>query len=363
MVKSKRIVAALALLGVVGVSASPCKPHTSAGTTETASSVVSQSTVSASFTVLPSSAETSTSLVSSETGSPAESSTWLESTATTDIITTIEPSTTGFSSTVETTTTAEATTSSTAPEVLCANQIYRGNALSRGYKTTGATDEQECWENCVDDDNCSSWFFQTSGTCNLYTETLPEFSAPSNEEGLLIGSRNCSPRDYQECNGNIGFGWVSKEPDGHASNVLLEADCAHLCMKNGLCDIWQYDSLSKTCNMFSGSFSDLVLLDSVSTADGQKMLIGARSCSSDFFKPVLGACNGEMAWNNNWPQPYRTFNQYNTVAACARACSIDPVCLSWYVWVGQGDCEFSQQGLWRDATDIATAGSRNCGVP
>ncbi|RKK68344.1 hypothetical protein BFJ69_g13686 [Fusarium oxysporum] len=162
---------------------------------------------------------------------------------------------------------------------------------------------------------------------------------------LLIGSRNCSPRDYQECNGNIGFGWIDKEPDEHNSNVVLEADCAHICMKNGLCDVWQYDSLSQTCNMFSGSFSDMVTLDSDGTASGRKMLIGARSCSSDFFKPVLGACNGQMAWNNNWPQAYRSFDQYKTVATCARACSIDPMCLSWYVWDGQGDCEFSQLPL------------------
>ncbi|EWY84299.1 hypothetical protein FOYG_14055 [Fusarium oxysporum NRRL 32931] len=31
MVKSKRIVAALAYLSIIGVSASPCKPHTTAG--------------------------------------------------------------------------------------------------------------------------------------------------------------------------------------------------------------------------------------------------------------------------------------------------------------------------------------------
>ncbi|EXL38826.1 hypothetical protein FOCG_18540 [Fusarium oxysporum f. sp. radicis-lycopersici 26381] len=77
------------------------------------------------------------------------------------------------------------------------------------------------------------------------------------------------------CNGNIGFHWAGKEPDEHTSNVLLEADCAHLCKKNVLYDIWQYDSVSQTCNMFSGSFSDLVTLDSDGTAVGRKMLIGA----------------------------------------------------------------------------------------
>ncbi|EXL91492.1 hypothetical protein FOIG_15391 [Fusarium odoratissimum NRRL 54006] len=355
MAKSKRIVAALAYLSIVAVSASPCKPHTTTDNTETTSSITYQSTVLGSVTILPSVTETSTLIVSSETELATDS---------TDTTTTaVGTSTTGFSSTIETTTNAAATTSSAAPEIFCANQIYRGNALSRGYTTTQATSEQECWENCVDDENCNSWFYLTAGACNLYTETLHQFSAPSNEEGLLIGSRNCSPRDYQECNGNIGFGWIDKEPDEHNSNVVLEADCAHICMKNGLCDVWQYDSLSQTCNMFSGSFSDMVTLDSDGTASGRKMLIGARSCSSDFFKPVLGACNGQMAWNNNWPQAYRSFDQYKTVATCARACSIDPMCLSWYVWDGQGDCEFSQLTLWSDPTDIATAGSRNCGVP
>ncbi|KAI3578649.1 hypothetical protein IWW34DRAFT_805311 [Fusarium oxysporum f. sp. albedinis] len=237
MVKSKRIVAALAYLSIIG----------------TASSVTSQSTVSGSFTILPSVTETSGLLVSSETGSATEST----------------------------------TTSSATPEVFCANQIYRGNALSRGYKTIGATDEQECRESCVDDDNRNSWFFQTSGTCNLYTETLPQFSAPSYEESLLIGSRTS------------------------IVNVLLEADCAHLCTKNVLYHIWQYDSVSQTCNMFSGSFSDLVTLDSDGTA---------------------------MAWNNNWIQPYRSFDKCKTVATCARACSIDPMCLSRFVWDGLGDC-------------------------
>ncbi|KAG9495605.1 hypothetical protein J7337_012159 [Fusarium musae] len=354
MVQSKRIVAALAYLINIGVSGSPCKPHNPTATTETASFVTSQSTVSGSSTILPS---------ATKTGSVTESTVLIESTAAIDTTTVIEASTTGFSSTIETTTTAVATTSSAAAEIPCANQIYRGNALSRGYKETEAASEQECWENCVDDENCNSWFYLTAGACNLYTDTLSQFSTPSNEEGLLIGSRNCSPRDYEECNDNIGFGWIDKQPDDHTSNVLLETDCAHLCMKNGLCDVWQYDSLSQTCNMFSGSFSDIATLDSEGTAIGRKMLIGARSCSSDFFKPVLGACNGEMAWGNNWPQPYRSFNQYSTVATCARACSIDPMCLSWYVWDGHGDCEFSQLVLWRDATDIATAGSRNCGVP
>jgi hypothetical protein len=235
--------------------------------------------------------------------------------------------------------------------------------LSRGYTTTEASSEQECWENCVDDETCNSWFFLTAGACNLYTQALKDFSTPSNEEGLLIGSRDCSPRDYRECNDEIGFGWTQREPDDHATNVLLEADCAHLCMKNGLCDVWQYDGLSSTCNMFTGSFSDLVTLDTDGQGGGRKMLMGARSCSSDFFKARLDPCNGQMAWGNNFVGDYRIFNQLRTVAACARACSIDPSCLSWYIWDGHNGCETSRYDLWVDPTDMATAGTRNCGVP
>ncbi|KAF5692380.1 hypothetical protein FDENT_2901 [Fusarium denticulatum] len=211
MVKSKSIVAALAYLTVIDVGASPCKPHTT--------------TVSGSSTILPSVTETKLA---------TESKALTESTTTTDTTTAVEASTTGLSSTVKTTTTAAATTSSAAAEIPCANQIYHGNALSRGYATTQATSEQECWENCVDDENCNSWFYLTAGT-------LPQFSAPSNEKDLLIGSRARSPRDYQDCNDNIGFGWIHKQPDEHTSNVVLEADCAHICMKSGFCDVWQYD--------------------------------------------------------------------------------------------------------------------------
>ncbi|KAF4337913.1 hypothetical protein FBEOM_8209 [Fusarium beomiforme] len=302
-------------------------------------------------------------IVNSETESTTSST--IESTSISEAMTTAtEASTTKLSSALtETTTTTAVTTTAVSPEVSCDNQIYRGNALNSGYTTTGASSEQECWENCVDDERCNSWVFLTAGSCNLYTETLHQFSTPSNEEGLLIGSRNCSPRDYRDCNDEIGFGWTQREPDDQANNVLLEVDCAHLCMNNGLCDVWQYDGFFQTCNMFSGLFGDLVTLDSAGQGEGRKMLTGARSCSSDFFRPQLEACNGQMAWNNNWSDGYRRFDKYKTVATCARACSIDPMCLSWYLWVGHGDCEFSRFGLWVDPTDIATAGSRNCGVP
>ncbi|KAF9760687.1 hypothetical protein IL306_004195 [Fusarium sp. DS 682] len=318
-----------------------------------------------STSILTSVSETSTSIVNTETGSATESSVTIESTTINEAtFTTTHASTTDFSSTIsQTTATTADTTTSAAPEVFCNNQIYRGNALSPGYTTTEASSEQECWENCVDDERCNSWFFLRAGACNLYTETIHQFSAPSNEEGVLIGSRNCSPRDYRDCNDEIGFGWTLREPDDQAKNVLLEADCVHLCMKNGLCDVWQYDSLYQACNMFTGSFSDLVTLEADGQGEGRKMLTGARSCSSDFFKPELAACNGQMAWNNNWSDNYRTFDQYKTVATCARACSIDPMCLSWYVWNGHGDCEFSKFALFVDPTDLATAGSRNCGVP
>ncbi|KAJ0143004.1 Protein-lysine N-methyltransferase EFM4 [Fusarium oxysporum f. sp. albedinis] len=197
MVKSKRIVAALAYLSIIGVCASPCKPHTTAGPLrQLLLSPLSQQCRD----LLPYCRLLLRLVVYS-------------SALRLDRLRSL------------TTTTAAATTSSATPEVFCANQIYRGNALSRGYKTIGATDEQECRESC--------------------------------------------------CNGNIGFRWAGKEPDEHTSNVLLEADCAHLCTKNVLYHIWQYDSVSQTCNMFSGSFSDLVTLDSDGTAVGRKMLIGA----------------------------------------------------------------------------------------
>ncbi|KAF5599492.1 hypothetical protein FPANT_3326 [Fusarium pseudoanthophilum] len=155
MVKYKRIVATLAYLTIIGVSASPCKPHTTTGTTEEVASLASPPTVSGSSTILPSVSKA------------------------------------GLSSTVEKITTAVSITSSAAADIPYAHEIYCGNALSRGYTTTQATSED--WENCVDDENCNSWFYFTAGACNLYAGTLSQFSAPSSEEALLIGSRNCSP--------------------------------------------------------------------------------------------------------------------------------------------------------------------------
>ncbi|KAG5766272.1 hypothetical protein H9Q72_005639 [Fusarium xylarioides] len=135
---------------------------------------------------------------------------------------------------------------------------------------------------------------------------------PSHQDMHLVSSGpNFSTRESRRINakgqlrvedvdtGAHFYDRVAKQPDGRTSNVLLEADCAHLCMKNSICGVWQYDSLSKTCNMFSSSFSDLVTLDSVGTATGRKMLVGARSYSSEFFKPVLDVFNGEMALGND----------------------------------------------------------------
>ncbi|KAF4425060.1 hypothetical protein F53441_14208 [Fusarium austroafricanum] len=360
MVNSKRIVAALAYLSIAG--------HCRFGYFRADSIWINF--------LLTSVAESSTKIVSSETGSTTEpassqatsSASQATSSATESEIssapTTTGASTTEFASTMTTaTTTAAATTTTAAAGPSCNNQIYRGQALTRGYKDTQASTEQECWEDCVNENMCNSWFFQTSGACHLYEQLLGSVLAPSNENGFLMGSRDCSPRDYTPCNDNIGFGYITSNPDSQTPRVRLERDCAQLCMKNGQCDVWQYDGLTQTCNMFSGSFSDLVTLaaDAPQGQQGQLRLAGSRSCSSDLFKPQLGPCNGEIAWNNSPLGNYRSFAEYNTIALCARACSIDPACLAWTLWTNQ--CDFSETGFERDSTDIEVVGSRNCGVP
>ncbi|KAM0345652.1 hypothetical protein ACHAPU_006306 [Fusarium lateritium] len=313
MLNSKRIVATLACLSVLGVNAGPCKPHAT-------------------------------------TDGPAVSATEV---TTTDIASTA----------TETTTTAAATTTSAAAEIPCHNEIYRGNARRRGYTVTAASSEQECWDSCVSDEACKSWFFQTAGICNLYTEALDEFGTPSNEDGLLMGSRNCSPRDYTECNDQIGFGSISSSPTNQVEHVALEANCAQLCMSNGDCEVWQYDGSSQTCNMFSGSYQDIFTPQPDAPQGSRIMLAGYRSCSSDFFKPQMGNCNGQISWNHGAVDNYRTFPQFNTIPSCARACSIDPMCLSWLIWNGHDDCVFSRYAYYDDPSDICTAGSRDCGVP
>ncbi|KAF5662964.1 hypothetical protein FHETE_7709 [Fusarium heterosporum] len=313
MINSKRIVATLACLSVIGVNAGPCKP---AATTDGAA--------------FPTTATTTSDAISTAT---------------------------------ETTSAAGATTTSAAADIPCNNEIYRGTARRRGYTVTDVSSEQECWDSCVRDDACKSWFFQSVGNCNLYTETLEVFSTPSNEDGLLIGSRNCSPRDYIECNDQIGFGSVSGSPVKQIEHVALEANCAQLCMSNSNCEVWQYDGPSQTCNMFSGSYQD-IFTPQVDAPQGSTILLaGYRSCSSDFFKPQMGNCNGQISWNHGATDNYRVFPQFNTIPLCARACSIDPMCLSWLIWDGDSDCWFSRYAYYDDPSDICTAGSRDCGVP
>ncbi|KAF4463876.1 hypothetical protein FALBO_9299 [Fusarium albosuccineum] len=267
-------------------------------------------------------------------------------------------------STTETTTTAAATTTSAAPVAQCNNEIYRGTAQGEGYKTTDASTDQECYEACFEEDGCHAWWFSAAGSCKLYTESFSDIASPTNERDNLMGSHNCSPDDYTPCNDEIGFGYISQSPILQTSQVVLERDCAHLCMKNGQCTVWQYDSSSATCNMFSGSFSDI--FTSQASQEGSVMLAGSRSCSSDLFKPQLGSCNGKMSWSaESWGDSHRTLSQYTTVATCARACSIDPLCQTWLIWAGYSDC-YLYTGLFDDIIDdrdIATAGSRNCGVP
>ncbi|KAF5011268.1 hypothetical protein FDECE_2621 [Fusarium decemcellulare] len=348
MVNSKRIVAALAYLSIAGVNAGPCKPRTTTDSTETAVSVTSESSVSASTSMLASVTESSTSTVSSETASTTDSQTVTSATG----------------STTSTTIEALSTTTSAAPVAQCNNEIYRGTAQGEGYKTTDASTDQECYEACFNEDACHAWWFSAAGSCKLYTENFSDIASPTNERDNLMGSRNCSPDDYTPCNDEIGFGYISQSPILRTSQVTLERDCAHLCMKNGQCTVWQYDSSSATCNMFTDSFSNI--FTSQASQAGSVMLSGSRSCSSDLFKPQLGNCNGKMSWSAEpWEDSYRALSQYTTAATCARACSIDPLCQTWLIWVGYSDC-YLYTGLFDDiidGRDIGTAGSRNCGVP
>jgi hypothetical protein len=137
-------------------------------------------------------------------------------------------------------------------------------------------------------------------------------------------------------------------------------------MKDRQCEVWQYDSSVQTCNKFSGLFGDIF----TSEGDGSRvMLAGSRSCSSDFFKPQLEPCNGRInTWNHGAISGYRYFTEIKTVPLCARACSIDPMCLSWGVFdagmsSGGTDCSLSQYPYYDDESDICGSGSRNCGVP
>jgi hypothetical protein len=322
MINSKRIIAALACLSIA-VNAGPCKPHTTATTSAT------------------------TTTISEDLSSTAEAS-----------ATDSSPETTGT-----TTTAAAITTTAAAVEDLCNNQIYRGTAGTDGYSTTVLDSEADCWDSCVQDNNCKSWRFEDGTLCHMYNEELAESSSPTNEEGSLIGSRDCSPRDYTPCNDEIGFGYIAQDPfEGHAS-VPLERECAQLCMKTGNCNVWQYDSLVQTCNLFSKTFEDIFTPQADAPQGSKIRLAGSRGCSSDFFKPQLEPCNGQIGFSNEWLIGYRRLPQYKSVSVCARACSIDPLCQTWGLFNGNSDCSFAQEEYYEDSTDICAKGSRNCGVP
>lgn len=350
MINSKRIVAALACLSIA-VNAGPCKPHTIAISSESATSATSQLSILESTSVV-------TAVTETETTTSATTTTMSE-----DLSSTAETSATEGSSETTGTTTTAATTTTVAVEELCNNQIYRGTASTDGYSITVLDSEADCWDSCVQDKNCKSWRVEDGTLCHLYGEELAEFSSPTNEEDSLIGSRNCSPRDYTPCNDNIGFGYIAQDPfEGHVG-VPLERECAQLCMKTGDCNVWQYDSLVQTCNLFSDTLENIFTAQADAPQGSKIMLAGSRGCSSDFFKPELGPCNGQISFRDNWWNGYRSFPKYNSVALCARACSIDPVCQTWIVLDGDSDCTFLEEGYESDSEDICAKGSRNCGVP
>ncbi|KAJ4007823.1 hypothetical protein NW766_009630 [Fusarium irregulare] len=381
MVNPRNIIAGLAGIGITGVAAGPCKPisissgssaEASATSALTASGSIAASSTTEISTEISSSVQSSTDFTAeTETITISDSSITAGSTSTGSIeftSTTISVSestiatTTDFTSTLSETTTAAATTSAVA-DIPCNNQIYRGTAQNRGYTSTDAQSEADCWEACSADEQCNTWFFQTAGVCQLYREQFDAMSSPKNEDSNLIGSRNCSPRDYSPCGDNIGFGSMDADPVESVQNVQLEKDCAHLCMKDDRCDVWQYEGLSQTCYKFTGQFADIFTPQGNSQGD-RILLAGSRSCSSDFFKPQLEPCNGQInTYSAEAVSGYRRIPQFNSVPLCARACSIDPQCTLWGVFDGNSDCTLSQGTFFMDYTDRCAAGSRNCGVP
>ncbi|CAG7556425.1 unnamed protein product [Fusarium equiseti] len=385
MVNPRNVVAGLAGIGITGVNAGPCKPiSVSSGSSAvalatsalTASGSITSSSITELSTLISSSIQSSTDLTTeTETTTISESATAASTTTgsiefTSTVISLSESTiatTTDFTSTLTETTTAAATTSAVA-DTPCNNQIYRGTARNRGYTSTNDESETGCWEACSADEECNTWFFQTPGVCQLYREQFDGIGTPQNEDSNLIGSRNCSPRDYSPCGDNIGFGSISASPVESVQQVLLEKDCAQLCMKDGRCDVWQYDGMLKTCHKLTGQFEDIFTPQA--DAQGAKILLaGSRSCSSDFFKPQLDPCNGDInTWDANTFNGYRYIAELKTVPLCARACSIDPQCLSWAMFDGgwlnsPKGCDLLQYAFWNDHTDAAAAGSRNCGVP
>jgi hypothetical protein len=134
-------------------------------------------------------------------------------------------------------------------------------------------------------------------------------------------------------------------------------------MKTAECNVWQYDSFVQKCNLFSDTLENIFTPEADAPQGSKIMLAGSRSCSSNYFKPELGPCNGQISFSNNWWNGYRSFPQYNSVPLCARACSIDPVCQTWIVFNGNLDCSFLNYAYESDSEDRAAKGSRNCGVP
>ncbi|KAL6914751.1 hypothetical protein FSST1_012511 [Fusarium sambucinum] len=353
MFNPKRIVTTLVGVSITAVNAGPAS-------------------VSGSTSLVSSATWTTTLIDTSETGPATESATLTQSESLSMSSGTIEVSTTNLTSiATEATTTAAAAsaTTSAAVDTPCGNQIYRGTASHPGYISTDAATEADCLDACFSDEECNTWFFQTAGVCQLYRETFDAVGTPKNEDSNLIGSRNCSPRNYDSCNDNIGFGYIAETSTEEVSGVQLELQCAQLCMKDGQCEVWQYDGSTQTCNKFSNYFAD-IFTPQADASQGQRiMLAGTRSCSSDFFKPQLEPCNNQInTWDNGPSDGYRVFRQTTSDSACARACSIDPMCLTWYVdRIYRGDpgsvCSLSEYPYYEDHTDLGSTGSRNCGVP
>jgi hypothetical protein len=369
MLNPKRIVTALVGVGITAVTAGPCKPQS---VSEVVSSSTLDSAVSGSTSLVSSVTWTSTSVDSSETELATKSATLTQTDSISVTSNTIEASVTDLTTTLIETTVTSAAASATTSAVVdapCGNQIYRGTASNRGYTSTDAATETDCWDACYSDQECNTWFFQTEGVCQLYQGDFDAIASPRNEDSNLIGSRNCSPRNYRSCDDEIGFGYIAETPTSHVEHVEFELDCAHLCMKDGECEVWQYDGLSQTCNKFSSYFGDIFTPLAETSLSQRIMLAGTRSCSSDFFKPRLEPCNGQIDTSTaNRVIGYRYFTTITTVPLCARACSIDPMCQSWGVFngglmSGGTDCSLAQYGYQYDPTDVCAAGSRNCGVP
>ncbi|KAH6967130.1 hypothetical protein EDB82DRAFT_562948 [Fusarium venenatum] len=340
MFNPKRIVTTMMGISITAVNAGPCKPHSSSGAVSSSTMELAMSGSTSLVTW------TSTLTDSSETGLATESAPLAQSESLSMSSGTIEVSTTDLTS-IATEGTA------TAVDTPCGNQIYRGTASHRGYTSTDAANEADCWEACSSDQDCNTWFFQTEG----------------NEDSNLIGSRNCSPRNYDSCNDNIGFGYIAETPTEQVPSVKLELQCAQLCMKDGQCEVWQYDGSTQTCNTFSNYFADIFTPQADASQGQGIMLAGTRSCSSDFFKPQLEPCNGQInTWDNGVSRDYRVFRQTTSELLCARACSIDPTCLSWAVdRLARGYpgsvCTLSEYAWFEDHSDFGSSGSRNCGVP